>query len=663
MPAFARFARLVHERYTLLAKHELFVTHADNNLVWDVYLQSFPAGTNEIYRERTEHDCSCCKQFIRNIGNVVAIIDGRPQSVWAVEGAEYPYDVVAQAMDFHVLSAPITNLYRSKERQYGQEQNFELLADGNTKQWKHFHGRVQDKHFSLSPAAAIGEYAGSAQVFRRGLEELNPAVFDTILDLIQGNALYRGEEHKASLLAFQALQNSYLALTTAAAKNTFVWANATKPATRLRNTAIGTLVQDLSDGVDLERAVASFEAKVAPTNYKRTSALITPAMVKQAMTTINEMGLESALERRFATIHDISVNNVLWVDGSVQGQMKGGIENLLMEAAAPVASTSKQVPEEITIDDFMAHVVPKAKSIDAFVAGSMQSNFMSLTAPVHADAKQLFKWDNNFGWSYNGNITDSIKEKVKRAGGNTNAKLRVSLSWFNPDDLDIHCYAPEGHIAFNNKCGVLDVDMNAWGPKSATDPVENLSWVNPRDGKYRVAVHQYTCRTKDRPGFVIEVENNGQLSQYSYQNAVSNTVEAIAFTVKGGIITNLSVCPGLVGGGISQEKWGITTEQFVKVNTLMFSPNHWDGQCTGNKHWFFLLDDCLNDEPARGLYNEFLLPELNTHRKVFEVLGSKTMCQPTQEQLSGLGFSSTKGDSLLVQVTNDTARKTYNISF
>ena len=45
------------------------------------------------------------------------------------------------------------------------------------------------------------------------------------------------------------------------------------------------------------------------------------------------------------------------------------------------------------------------------------------------------------------------------------------------------------------------------------------------------------------------------------------------------------------------------------------------------------------------------------------MLGNKTQCPPTDEQLSGLGFSSTKGDSLLVQVTNDTTRKTYNITF
>ena len=51
---------------------------------------------------------------------------------------------------------------------------------------------------------------------------------------------------------------------------------------RFRNTVIGTLVQDLSAGVDLEVAVKSYETKVAPQNYKRPTALITKAMVESA---------------------------------------------------------------------------------------------------------------------------------------------------------------------------------------------------------------------------------------------------------------------------------------------------------------------------------------------------------------------------------------------
>ena len=73
----------------------------------------------------------------------------------------------------------------------------------------------------------------------------------------------------------------------------------------------------------------------------------------------------------------------------------------------------------------------------------------------------------------------------------------------------------------------------------------------------------------------------------------------------------------------------------------------------------FALDGCINDEPTRGLYNEYLNPVLEKHRKVFEVLGAKTLCPPSKDQISGLGFSSTRGDRITVLAD----KRVYNVNF
>ena len=107
---------------------------------------------------------------------------------------------------------------------------------------------------------------------------------------------------------------------------------------------------------------------------------------------------------------------------------------------------------------------------------------------------------------------------------------------------------------------------------------------------------------------------------------------------------------------------GLTTEQYVKVNAVMLSPNHWTGNAVGNKHTFFVIDGAKNDEQTRGFfYNEFLPPRLEPHRKVFEVIGDKTKCAPTDGQLSGLGFSSTKKDAFIARVQQGKRQRIFNV--
>lgn len=663
MSDFKPFSVAVHARFVELSKQELFIT-APGQDVWDLYLKSYPEGSNPIFKTRTTHDCSCCKQFIRGIGNVVAIVDGKLKSIWSVKGLQSPYAEVAAALAEFVEAQPITDLFRPSEPSYGAEQTKQLLEGGEVIRWNHFHGTIAAAHRSATPDKARGDFRTSVQVFHRALTELSADALTTVVDLIDSNGLYRGTEHRKAVAGFREVQTKYAKLGGDGDRNLFLWANAGSPVAHFRNTVIGTLVTDLSSGVELEHAVRSFESKVAPTNYKRPTALITPAMIKQAMATVAELGLETALERRFATISDVSVNNVLWVDNEVKPLMKGGLEGLLMTASASHQLAFSKVPEPISIDDFMAKVLPSATSIDLLVKGVYLNNLMSLTAPIHAGSGKLFKWGNNFGWSYNGNIADSIKEKVKSAGGNvTSAKMRVSLAWSNFDDLDIHVYEPNNnHIYFGNKSNKLDVDMNA-GEGRSREPVENVSWTTVHDGVYRVAVNQYFQRETSDVGCVVEIENAGEIIQLSYAKALKGMVDFAEITVAAGKIVKVKPAAGIAGGGISREQWGIKTETYAKVQTLMFSPNYWDDQAVGNKHWFFMLEGCKNPEPARGIYNEFLSSELDKHRKVFEVLGDKTKCAATDNQLSGMGFSSTRSDVVTVNVRSAKFQKSFNITF
>ncbi len=681
---FPPFAQLVAASFQAIVKApQVFVTSIDGDALYQQYLAAFPEGTNPIFKKQTEHECSCCRHFIRRAGNVVSVDDqGIVHTVWddASVKAPWPYSAVAAVLRYAVRLGDISDLYRvgPNENSFGAATTRSLDDGGQALTWNHLYtGEIPKVLRVASPDQVRGDYRTTVQVFTRGLVELSPAAIDTVLSLIEANNLYRGAEHKDAVMLFWAAQRAYR-MKSPREQAVFAWTHATGPASRFRNTVIGTLVQDLSDGVDVERAVASFEAKVAPTNYKRSSAVITPGMVKKAMETIEALGLEPALERRFAVIGDISVNDVLWVDGSVKPAMKGGIGDVLMKAV--VVSNSKHDEdraEDIGLEAFVAQVLPATTSMEILLKGEHLGNLMSLTAPVHPEPARLFRWDNDFAWSYGGNVTDSIAERVKKAGGKVEgAALRVSLSWFNFDDLDLHVHEPAGgrfvgvgnRIFFGNKRGstggVLDVDMNAGG-RTTREPVENVVWMQQMpDGAYRVVVNNYSQRETANVGFVVEVECGGKLSHFSFNKTVRDKqdVEVVTLHMKKGVIEEVKMGdPAITASNISMMKWGLTTEQYARVDAVTLSPNYWGSNAVGNKHTFFVLRGAKNDEPTRGIYNEFLHSRLEPHRKVFEVIGDKTKCQPIEGALSGLGFSSTKKTSFLVKVQQGKKQRLYNV--
>jgi hypothetical protein len=681
---FDEFAQAVNRSFqNLSVRPQVFVVDVTGDALFAAYLAAFPEGTNPMFKVNTEHECSTCKHFIRRVGNVVAVgPDGNLLTVWD-EAAELrdAHGVVAGVIRDMVMQAPIVDLFRTgtKETRFGAELTRSLDADKQVITWRHLHtGELPRALVSNTPDQVRGDYRTTVQVFERGLVELNTAAVGTVLDLINANSLYRGEEFKPAVMEFQRAQAEFLGLATDKERNLFLWTRATGPASRFRNTVIGTLVQDLSEGKPLEAAVGGYETKVAPQNYKRTTALITPGMIKTAMATIEELGLESALERRFAVMADISVNDVRWVDGKAKPLMKGGIGDVLMQHAniTSAAVSPKDIPtaENIGVDDFMDVILPNVKGLEVFFKGEHAGNLMSLTAPVDPAPKQLFRWNNDFAWSYGGNVADSIKERVKAAGGKVEGGiLRVSLSWWNHDDLDLHIIQPSARgvdsvadrIYYGSKRGhtggVLDVDMNA-GHGSTRVPVENVFWVKVMpDGPYKVVVNNYQLRESSNPGFVIEVENAGKLSHFSYNKKVEHKQDIVVAVLhmKAGVIEKVEMGdPAITASNISQEKWGLKTEQFAKVSAVTLSPNHWGDNAVGNKHTFFVLDGAVNDEATRGFYNEFLHPRLEAHRKVFEIIADKTKCVPTAGQLSGLGFSSTKKDAVLVRVDK---RRLFNV--
>ena len=652
----------------------LFEVNVDKDEMWNLYLDSFPAGTNEIYRERREHDCSCCRHFIKSVGNAVVVKDNKVTTIWDFATNDDTYQPVLNALSKFIKSHAVSDIYVSKFKKIGTMQNYEEMEDGHMHEWSHFFLELPDKFVdrsSRSEGDIKGSFRDTRNVFKRSLDEIDMDSLDTILELITSNTLYKGEEWKGALTEFRKYKKEYDKLPEEERDN-YVWEQSVKVGAvigRIRNHSIGTLLINVSEGMDLDTAVRKYEQIVAPSNYKRPKEIFTKKMLEDAKKTIEELGYMDSLGRRFATLDDITVNNILFSNKDSAKRISG-TNDIFGEMEREVVSTPKKFSkvEEIAVDKFISDVLSTASEVEVYLENKHTNNMVSLIAPENKDAKTMFKWSNNFGWAYAGNMTDSMKERVKSAGGKVDGDLRFSIQW-NEDgkdncDLDAHCKESNGYEIYYGSArkpnfsptkGQLDVDIVRPDGNIA---VENITWADRRTmntGKYLFFVHQFSGSARN--GFRAEIEFDGQIYSFDYNKPVRDgeKVQVAEVTLNtNGTFTIKELLPSNVS---SKDIWNVKTNQFIPVSVVMYSPNYWDEQDgIGHRHYFFMLKDCINPESPNGFYNEFLKNELAEHKRVFAALGSKMRVKDVDDQLSGLGFSATKRDELIVKVKGNTER-------
>ena len=681
MDGFMIFKKALQKHFDEMQKEatHLFEVNVDKDELWNIYLDSFPAGTNEIFRERREHDCSCCRQFIKNIGSAVIIKNNQIHTIWELNLGDTTYQPVCDALDAFIKAHTVTDIYTTKFPKIGTDFNFEEI-NGKSHRWDHFFLELPSKFVNRSNRSneeVKGQFRDTRNVFKRSLDEITMEALDTILELINSNTLYKGEEWEGVLTEFKKYKKEYDKLTSDAEKDLYAWEKSVTAGMaigRIRNHSIGTLLINVSEDMDLDTAVKKYEQIVAPSNYKRPKAIFTKKMLEDAKKTITELGYMESLQRRFANLNDITVNNVLFSNKSAARRMIG-VDDIFGQMEKDVVVSPKKFSkvEEISAQDFIDKVLPTAKEIEAFVENKHEKNFVSMIAPVNSDAKTMFKWNNGLSWAYSGNITDSdMKQNVKAAGGNVDGVLRFSIMWNegqnDNSDLDAHCEEPDGNEIYYGNCrkptmsrcgGQLDIDITHPMEQMVGKPsVENITWADMshmKPGVYKFFVNQYAARGSK--GFKAEIEFNGEIFAFEYNRPVSGDVQVAEVTLDEN--GNFSIKEKLAGNSSisSREIWGVNTNQFVPVSVISYSPNYFDEQDgIGHRHLFFFLKDCVNGEEPNGFYLEFLDNDLMKHKRVFEALGAKCHVEDTDDQLSGIGFSMTKRADLVVKVKGATER-------
>ncbi len=656
----------------------LYVVNIDRQSLWDTYIESFPAA------ERQSHNCNACRSFIKNYGHIVAIdVDYNLWSIWDFEVADPTWQSVVNNLRDLIYSRTIQDVFIPESQKLGFKSNIQRILDPetqklvNTIEWEHLYLEVPRSYVSNRKPQ---DYRDPRNVFKRALDEFDIQTVQTVLELID-QGLYKGVEYKTALETFLQEQQAFLStsLTLKQIEN-YLWVAAQRvgiSVAKIRNSAIGTLLIDISKDVNLDVAVRKYEAVVAPENYRRTQTqFVSQRQINEAEATVIEEGLTDSFARRYAVLSDVSVQDVLWLNRSLPPvQSIFGV----LKADTPTDPKKLAKIDEVSIDDFITNILPNSTSIDLLLENKHINNLFSLIAPVNKDAKPLTKWSNNFSWYYTGDVTDSIiKRNVEKAGGSVTGVLRFSIMWNesgdNNIDFDAHAAIESGryeHIYYGcfrgsdlrsaaPSSGLLDVDIVQPNGKVAVENIVYHDLAKMPEGIYHFFVNNFSSRISNG-GFSAEIEYDGVLYSYQYNADLKPkqniTVAKFVFNKTTGLqfIESLESNTSVQ----SKEVWGLTTNTWQPVSVAMLSPNYWHngGDNKGNKHYFFVLQKAVNNDPVvRGFYNEFLTESLYPHRKVFEILGRRLLVEPSDQQLSGLGFSSTLRNDFLVRVTGASQR-------
>lgn len=701
------FNKKIQDQFDMMCSTgKLFRVDVPGQKLWDLYLESFE--TKPIFRDPASnvHNCNLCNNFIRRYGNVVAIVDNQIVSIFDIE-ADEEMGAPAKALSNLIKRSKVSNVFfetfkelnalpyekcsknsaffqlgvDTNVKQYTKEEaeKFGVVKPDEIRRFSHMHLSLPRAFVDMSDSSietiAAG-YRDAHDVFLRGMETISLDTLELVRDLIAQGSLLDGQTHLYKIESIIPLKKEYDNLQ-AAQRDNWCWVNSYKlPFAKFRNELIGVLCSELSEGEEINKAVMAWNKRVDPVNYMKTTAPISKKQIAEAKAFVEENGYTESFDRRLATLGDIKVSEIKHInsgDGSIKSVS-------IFDNVKATSSRHKRNEfdgiEEVSIEKFMKDILPGCTSVEALLLNSHQGHMVTLTTAKNIDSKPIFKWSNNYSWTFNGNIAGRslIKEAVGARGGKIDGVLRFSIMWAEGDpcdnsDLDAWAQEPEGGnmIGYSTPyrkdrggnprttlSGQLDVDIthpNQYGNKNI---VENIVWDNKskmRDGVYKLWVNQYEDRGSE--GFRAEIEFDGETYTYDYPRKVSGNVTVAEVTLSKGVFTIKHLLPE---GGATKEIYGLETNKFHKVNLICLSPNHWDANNVGNKHYFFMLEGCKAQEPVRGFHNENLIPELASHRKVMEVLGNSNMIDSAGNQLSGLGFNATVKDELVVKLAGSFKR-------
>jgi hypothetical protein len=234
------------------------------------------------------------------------------------------------------------------------------------------------------------------QMLLRGLADFPLEVATQAYSLLANATLYRSEACLGIAKWFLDLHQQQQAARSSRQRENLTWlavANAPPGFCHIRSGMLGTLLEDIQNGLTFPQIAERFNAKMNPLQYLRPTALPKAGNIAQAEKIIEQLQTAGALARRFAKLEDLQA---LWkpkVKASTPlGFQPKGIFGHLQTATTKTQSQIDVPPIVMTWEKFARTILPTAQTIEYFVPASQQA-YMALVTAQNPEAPPIIQWD------------------------------------------------------------------------------------------------------------------------------------------------------------------------------------------------------------------------------------------------------------------------------
>lgn len=377
-------------------KSPLFTTDATD--LFDQFLENLPADARQHYT------CRACRKFVDTYGGLVRIDENgtKTPAMWATATAVPDFFTGAvKAIRKAVNDANITGVFATSER---------VLGTPKTGSWNHLAVVMPDRFLNKSRIKTsdqvMAEKAEDCRILVDALRKYNIETVRNAVNLLSAEALYRGEKVLGVAEWFFDLKRKLEGESRKRAKNIIWYAVATAPAgfCHVSSSMIGTLLDDIEAGLDINAVSKRFANKMNPLAYQRPQAAPSRGNVEQAERLVEKMGIANSLKRRFARVDELQT---VW-ESSPARDARPATTGIFSGVKTKEQNKKGSSPtligkvDGITFEKFKREVLPSAKTIE-FAVPIGRDNYCAILTAEDPDAPPIVRWDteenrNPFSW-------------------------------------------------------------------------------------------------------------------------------------------------------------------------------------------------------------------------------------------------------------------------